>query len=475
VLADHGEEFAEHGGYQHGAAVYEESVRVPLLFWGPGRIPEARRHAAPVSLIDVAPTIVDLVGLPVPEDLDGISLKGVLLDGEELEPRSLISEARATRRWIDPLRHESWNPPLFAVRTGGRKFLVHRPARGEARPVVAFDLANDPGERSPLPVDPERARAIDGLVAKYLRGMATAKVPPPTPSDDAVSPDPADRGRARRQRDGVLEFHSVVEPRCKGAVKRVARAGGVADRDAMRAVSANATAAEIEPPLRSHRDDGAPPEPIPEHSQRLSRIPLAVHFGELQRHDRVVHVGEQPEIRRARLAEIADHRRPGFPRRAGCAQGLPREVAVHEQQRAAIDEREIKVWGAALQRPPIRDDEAAFATPLRHEHDRDGRRQLGRECHVPRLHALVGERPAQEPPLRVIAHRRNEMRIAAKLGRLDGGVARHAAGRHQSLEPPRPSRAEIERFDHVEMVDDAQPQPDNSSGAHARPPGPCLT
>jgi arylsulfatase A-like enzyme len=196
VLADHGEEFAEHGGYQHGAAVYEESVRVPLLFWGPGRIPEARRHAAPVSLIDVAPTIVDLVGLPVPEDLDGISLKGVLLDGEELEPRSLISEARATRRWIDPLRHESWNPPLFAVRTGDRKFLVHRPARGEAQPVVAFDLANDPGERSPLPVDRERARAIDELVAKYLRATATANVPLPTPSDDAVSPDLRERLRA---------------------------------------------------------------------------------------------------------------------------------------------------------------------------------------------------------------------------------------------------------------------------------------
>jgi arylsulfatase A-like enzyme len=196
VLSDHGEEFAEHGGFQHGAAVYEESLRVPLLFWGPGRIPAARRHGLPVSLIDVAPTIIDLVDLPVPEDLDGASLKGVLLDDELLAPRTLFAEARATMRWVDPLRYESWNPPLFAVRTEDDKFIAHRPRRGEARPMVRFDLADDPGETSPLPVDPERARAVDELVAHYLRGKTDANVPPPTDSDDDVSPDLRERLRA---------------------------------------------------------------------------------------------------------------------------------------------------------------------------------------------------------------------------------------------------------------------------------------
>jgi arylsulfatase A-like enzyme len=196
VLADHGEEFAEHGAFQHGASVYEESLRVPLLFWGPGRIPEARRHTSPVSLIDVAPTILDLLGLPLPEDSDGTSLKGVLLDGESLPPRPLISEARASTRWIDPLRNESWNPPLFAVRTENEKFVVHRPERGDALPMVRFDLVNDPGEVSPLRVDPERARAIDELVARYLSGKSGANVPSPIPPDDPVSPDLRERLRA---------------------------------------------------------------------------------------------------------------------------------------------------------------------------------------------------------------------------------------------------------------------------------------
>jgi len=196
VLSDHGEEFAEHGGFQHGAAVYEESLRVPLLFWGPGRIPVARRHAHPVSLIDVAPTIVDLLDLPVPEDLDGVSLKDVILDGEPLPPRNLFAEARATVRWVDPLRHESWNPPLFAVQTADGKFVVHRPRRGEARPMVRFDLVDDPGETSPLPVDPERARAVDALVERYLRGKTDVNVPPPTGSGDDVNPDLKERLRA---------------------------------------------------------------------------------------------------------------------------------------------------------------------------------------------------------------------------------------------------------------------------------------
>jgi arylsulfatase A-like enzyme len=196
VLSDHGEEFAEHGGFQHGAAVYEESLRVPLLFWGPGRIPAGRRHASPVSLIDLTPTIVDLLDLPAPEDLDGTSLKGVLLEGEPLRPRTLFAEARATMRWVGPLRHESWNPPLFAVRTEDSKFVVHRPRHGEMQPMVRFDLVDDPGETSPLPVDPERARAIDALVARYLRGKTDASAPLPTPSDDDVSPDLRERLRA---------------------------------------------------------------------------------------------------------------------------------------------------------------------------------------------------------------------------------------------------------------------------------------
>jgi arylsulfatase A-like enzyme len=191
VTSDHGEEFAEHGGYQHGGAVYEESLRVPLIFVAPGRISGPRRHAAPVSLVDIAPTLLELAGVPVPGKLDGTSLAGTLKRGDAPGEQTIVSEARATKRWLDPTRHVSWNPPLFAVRQGDSKFIVHRPASGPAEPMLRFDLANDPTEQQPLAIAPDAARAVDAAIDRYL-GQSTA----PAGQEAGVSPKLRERLRA---------------------------------------------------------------------------------------------------------------------------------------------------------------------------------------------------------------------------------------------------------------------------------------
>jgi arylsulfatase A-like enzyme len=191
VTSDHGEEFAEHGGYQHGGAVYEESVRVPLVFIGPGRISGPQRHTAPVSLVDIAPTLLELAGVPVPENIDGTSLAVTLERGDAPASRTIVSEARATKRWLDPTRHVSWNPPLFAVRRGDSKFIVHRPASGPAQPMLRFDLADDPAEQHPLPITPEAANAVDAAIDRYLR-RSTAQAE----QDSDVSPKLKERLRA---------------------------------------------------------------------------------------------------------------------------------------------------------------------------------------------------------------------------------------------------------------------------------------
>jgi len=191
VTSDHGEEFGEHGGYQHGGAVYEESVRVPLVFVGPGRIPGPRRHSTPVSLVDIAPTLLELAGVPVPDRLDGTSLASTLERGDTPAAHTIVSEARATKRWLDPLRHVSWNPPLFAVRWGDSKFIVHRPASGAAEPMLHFDLADDPTEQHPLTIEPDAERAVDAAVDRYL-GRSTGQ---PGPGTD-VSPKLKERLRA---------------------------------------------------------------------------------------------------------------------------------------------------------------------------------------------------------------------------------------------------------------------------------------
>lgn len=78
VTADHGEALFEHGYIGHNTQLYEESVRVPLLVKLPGRAP--RRVEDLVELIDVAPTILELAGIPIPETMQGTSLFAVRED-----------------------------------------------------------------------------------------------------------------------------------------------------------------------------------------------------------------------------------------------------------------------------------------------------------------------------------------------------------------------------------------------------------
>ena len=74
VASDHGDEFAEHGLIDHGNSLYRASLHVPLILHFPGRVPAGRRVAPPVSLRNVAATVLDLLGDPEPRALPGRSL-----------------------------------------------------------------------------------------------------------------------------------------------------------------------------------------------------------------------------------------------------------------------------------------------------------------------------------------------------------------------------------------------------------------
>jgi lipoteichoic acid synthase len=76
VYGDHGEAFGEHpGNYGHTLYLYEENVRVPLIFWMPAKLRPTR--LSPItSLIDVAPTVCDLLGFQTPASFDGVSAFG---------------------------------------------------------------------------------------------------------------------------------------------------------------------------------------------------------------------------------------------------------------------------------------------------------------------------------------------------------------------------------------------------------------
>ena len=85
--SDHGEEFFEHHGFEHGHTLYEELIKVPLVFSWPGTVPEDRRIARQVRLVDVMPTILDILDIPVPTEAEGVSLLS-LMAGSEKTPQA---------------------------------------------------------------------------------------------------------------------------------------------------------------------------------------------------------------------------------------------------------------------------------------------------------------------------------------------------------------------------------------------------
>jgi hypothetical protein len=73
VTSDHGDEFLEHGGKGHGLTLYDEIVRIPLVMRGPGLQPGSLVDRR-VSLADIMPTVLDLVGVPAPSGMTGTSV-----------------------------------------------------------------------------------------------------------------------------------------------------------------------------------------------------------------------------------------------------------------------------------------------------------------------------------------------------------------------------------------------------------------
>jgi len=84
ITADHGEDLGEHGVYYHGRSLYDADVRVPLIVHAPAIAP--RVVDTPVSLADIAPTVLELAGLPRPAGMNGRSLAG------DVAPRPLLIE-----------------------------------------------------------------------------------------------------------------------------------------------------------------------------------------------------------------------------------------------------------------------------------------------------------------------------------------------------------------------------------------------
>jgi len=155
VTADHGEEFFDHGGFEHGHSFYDELLRVPLLIRAPGVaagavVPTVVRH------IDLAPTLCGLAGVAGHHGFEGESLVGLLRGGSG-EDRPVLSQGNM------------WGPGGVAWRQGGYK-LIRRYVNS---PNQLFHLAEDPLERNDLAAaDPGRCQRMADELEGVMVGLA---------------------------------------------------------------------------------------------------------------------------------------------------------------------------------------------------------------------------------------------------------------------------------------------------------------
>jgi len=145
LTSDHGEELVDHGGWNHGHTVHRELVHVPLIVSGPGF--EPARQSTPVSLLDVATTVLEAASVPVPVSFEGRSL-------HRPEPhRPLFTRS-------------SFLPRQAAIRQDG--FTLIQDGTGRLR---LYDQTADPNEERDVSAQyPDRTEQMRTALSEWLTG-----------------------------------------------------------------------------------------------------------------------------------------------------------------------------------------------------------------------------------------------------------------------------------------------------------------
>ena len=177
IVSDHGEEFGEHGGTGHGRTLHRETLQVPLIVSAPGLL-AARRVATPVSLLDVAPTVLDLLGIGGLDGGHGTSLAATAAGSDGAGPsadRPIFGEVDRFDR--HPIK-------LVSVRRAGRTAILdltdgavrcYEPAdRGETQPSASCpDLEALIAEhrRTSTPVGTQAPSTVDPRLIEKMRAL----------------------------------------------------------------------------------------------------------------------------------------------------------------------------------------------------------------------------------------------------------------------------------------------------------------
>lgn len=156
LTADHGEEFFEHGHKGHGATLFDEVLRVPLVFSLPGHILQGIRPKEQVGLVDVAPTLLELLSVESHPEMMGRSLLPLLKGEGRWEEKPLLSELYQSD---GSLNFSSLRTPLWKLIRFKKEYRF-------------FDLMKDPKETIPLvriPGGKVYINLLEEILAKYRK------------------------------------------------------------------------------------------------------------------------------------------------------------------------------------------------------------------------------------------------------------------------------------------------------------------
>lgn len=151
LSADHGEGFGEKGLWSHQEVMYNTAVRIPLVVRYPGTIPNGV-VGAPVSPVDILPTVMEILGMPVPEGIQGRSLMPLMRGVEDGSDRAAFSQL--------------WDLRKVSVVYRGMKLIKDRETGG----LQLYDLGSDPSEANNLAASqPDVARSLEDKLDAWVK------------------------------------------------------------------------------------------------------------------------------------------------------------------------------------------------------------------------------------------------------------------------------------------------------------------
>lgn len=332
VAGDHGEGLGEHDERTHGMLAYDSTLRVPLIVAGPGAAGKGTAIAAPVSLVDVAPTVLRVAGLTPSAGIRGVDL----LTGATAD-RDVYAETQYPRS-------AGWH--ALAALAGERWKLV---LSSEAE---LYDVANDPGERTNVASD--HPGIVDGMTSRLRQIESTAAAAPaPVDADvaerlralgyvsGAAAPPDASAPNPARVITSWTQFEVALARTNAGApAKAIPALKGLAERFPSSTIFQSGYA-------RARLESGQPREALAIYRAAVARSPR----DPVLIHDMAVAAraaGERAEALRAEQASIAiDADNPAAQNGLGLLhsdEGRPSDAATAFERAASLDPTNASYW-----------------------------------------------------------------------------------------------------------------------------------